>query len=47
MVPGAADIFTFIKFPKDIDSSLRSLLYVYTSLPSDYKDALPLTPSVL
>lgn len=47
MVPGAADMFTFIKFPEDIDSSSRSLLYACTSLPSDHEHALPLTPSVL
>lgn len=47
MVPGAADMFTFIKFPEDIDSSSRSLLCACTSLPSDHEHALPLTPSVL
>ncbi|KAJ4270790.1 hypothetical protein NW764_013671 [Fusarium oxysporum] len=33
MVPRAANVFTFIKFPEDIDSSSRSLLCTCTSLP--------------
>ncbi|KAH7472008.1 hypothetical protein FOMA001_g13012 [Fusarium oxysporum f. sp. matthiolae] len=32
-VPRAANVFTFIKFPEDIDSSSRSLLCTCTSLP--------------
>ncbi|KAH8743811.1 hypothetical protein F5883DRAFT_591770 [Diaporthe sp. PMI_573] len=35
MVPGAADMFTFIKFPEDIDSSSRSLLCAYFSYMKD------------
>ncbi|KAL6405507.1 hypothetical protein AUP68_11264 [Ilyonectria robusta] len=31
MVPRAANVFTFIKFPEDIDSSSRSLLCIYFS----------------
>ncbi|KAJ5469877.1 hypothetical protein N7530_007234 [Penicillium desertorum] len=35
MVPGAADMFTFIKFPEDIDSNSRSLLCAYFSYMKD------------
>ncbi|KAJ5999916.1 hypothetical protein N7481_000325 [Penicillium waksmanii] len=35
MVPGAADMFTFIKFTEDIDSSSRSLLWAYFSYMKD------------
>ncbi|OJJ05859.1 hypothetical protein ASPVEDRAFT_45322 [Aspergillus versicolor CBS 583.65] len=35
MVPGAADMFTFITFPEDIDSSSRSLLCAYFSYMKD------------
>ncbi|KAH7230166.1 uncharacterized protein BKA55DRAFT_626160 [Fusarium redolens] len=35
MVPRAANVFTFIKFPEDIDSSSRSLLCTYFSYLKD------------
>lgn len=46
MVPRAANVFTFVKFPEEIDSSSRSLLWTCTSLSSKYEQAVPLTHSV-
>lgn len=41
MVPRAANVFTFIKFPEDIDSSSRSLLCTCTSLLYKHEQARP------
>ncbi|KAM6509443.1 hypothetical protein FALCPG4_017098 [Fusarium falciforme] len=44
MAPRAANVFTFIKFPEDIDSSSRSLLCTCTSLLFKYEQAPPAPP---
>lgn len=46
MVPRAANVFTFIKFPEDIDSSSRSMLCTCTSPLFKREQAFPLTPSL-
>lgn len=46
MNPRAANVFTFVKFPEDINSSSRSLLHTCTSLLLKLERSVPLTPSV-
>lgn len=41
MIPRATNVFAFIKFPQDIDSSSRSLLGTCTSLFSDHQQWKP------